>query len=249
MLPNQRGLLKPGMFLTVRLTRGASDALLVPEQALVPEQGDVFVFVVEDGHVEKRQVRTGERRVGEVQVVEGLADGERVVIEGTQKLRDGVAVTVKKAAPAQVDNDPRDPTETVGVSRSSAGIRDRHQPDAHDTRPARSLAAADARAAERRIADRVDRDDYLGASADVVETKITQVIEDRVAGIEGVTKITSQSVDGRSSIDLEFDADRTSTRRRTTCAIASRGSPATCPTRPTRPRSARPIPTPSRSCS
>jgi multidrug efflux pump len=50
--------------------------------------------------------------------------------------------------------------------------------------------------------------DYLGASADVVETKITQVIEDRVAGLEGVTKITSESVDGRSSIDLEFTPDR-----------------------------------------
>jgi len=50
--------------------------------------------------------------------------------------------------------------------------------------------------------------EYTGASADVVETKITQVIEDRVAGLEGVTKITSQSIDGRSSINLEFDPDR-----------------------------------------
>ena len=50
--------------------------------------------------------------------------------------------------------------------------------------------------------------DYLGASADVVETKITQVIEDRVAGLEGIVKITSQSVDGRSSINLEFDPSR-----------------------------------------
>ncbi|MCJ7452921.1 MAG: efflux RND transporter permease subunit, partial [Steroidobacteraceae bacterium] len=49
---------------------------------------------------------------------------------------------------------------------------------------------------------------YRGASADVVENKITQVIEDRVAGLEGVTKMTSQSVDGRSSIDLEFDPNR-----------------------------------------
>ena len=50
--------------------------------------------------------------------------------------------------------------------------------------------------------------DYLGASADVVETKITQVIEDRVAGIEGITKITSESSDGRSSINLEFAPER-----------------------------------------
>jgi multidrug efflux pump len=50
--------------------------------------------------------------------------------------------------------------------------------------------------------------EYRGASADVVETKITQVIEERVSGIEGVTKITSQSIDGRSSINLEFDIER-----------------------------------------
>src|SRR5512139_3193107 len=49
---------------------------------------------------------------------------------------------------------------------------------------------------------------YRGAAADVVETKITQVIEDRVSGLEGITKITSQSVDGRSSINLEFDPER-----------------------------------------
>ena len=49
---------------------------------------------------------------------------------------------------------------------------------------------------------------YLGAAADVVETKITQVIEERVAGLEGITKITSQSTDGRSSINLEFDPGR-----------------------------------------
>jgi multidrug efflux pump len=49
---------------------------------------------------------------------------------------------------------------------------------------------------------------YRGAAADVVETKITQLIEDRVAGLEGVTKITSQSVDGRSSINLEFAPER-----------------------------------------
>ncbi|HET7203498.1 MAG TPA: efflux RND transporter permease subunit [Steroidobacteraceae bacterium] len=50
--------------------------------------------------------------------------------------------------------------------------------------------------------------EYLGASADVVETKITQVIEERVAGLEGITKITSQSIDGRSSINIEFDPGR-----------------------------------------
>lgn len=97
LLPNPEGLLKPGMFLTTRLSRGAIDALMVPEQVLVPEGGRMFVFVVRDGTVEKRQVQIGQRRVGEVQVVEGLAAGELVVTEGTQKLRDGATVALLDA--------------------------------------------------------------------------------------------------------------------------------------------------------
>jgi membrane fusion protein (multidrug efflux system) len=100
LLPNPQGLLKPGMFLTVRLSRGAVDALIVPEQALVPEQGDVFVFVVADGVAEKRLVRIGQRRVGDVQIVDGLAEGELVVTEGTQKLRDGAPVRLQGAPAA-----------------------------------------------------------------------------------------------------------------------------------------------------
>ena len=99
LLPNPKGLLKPGMFLTVRLSRGAVDAVMVPEEALVPEQGNMFVFVVTDGVAEKRQVRIGQRRVGDVQVVEGLAAGELVVTEGTQKLRDGAAVSLQATGP------------------------------------------------------------------------------------------------------------------------------------------------------
>jgi len=45
---------------------------------------------------------------------------------------------------------------------------------------------------------------YRGASASVVETRITQVLEDRIAGVEGIELITSESEDGRSRIDIEF---------------------------------------------
>jgi membrane fusion protein (multidrug efflux system) len=69
----------------------------VPEHALVPEQGNVYVFVVKDGTAEKRRIRTGQRRVGDVQVVDGLVAGELVVTEGTQKLRDGSAVRLPAA--------------------------------------------------------------------------------------------------------------------------------------------------------
>ena len=98
LVPNPAGLLKPGMFLTVRLARDATDALVVPEQALVPEQGDMFVFVVKGDTAEKRLVRIGQRRVGDVQIVQGLSAGDLVVTEGTQKLRDGARVQVVKGA-------------------------------------------------------------------------------------------------------------------------------------------------------
>ncbi len=49
---------------------------------------------------------------------------------------------------------------------------------------------------------------YPGAAANVVESRITQVIEDRIAGVEGIRFIESESEDGRSVITIEFDVDR-----------------------------------------
>jgi multidrug efflux pump len=49
---------------------------------------------------------------------------------------------------------------------------------------------------------------YPGASAAVVETKITQVLEDRIAGIEGLRTLSSVSADGRSNITIEFNLSR-----------------------------------------
>ncbi|MFN3228620.1 MAG: efflux RND transporter permease subunit, partial [Asticcacaulis sp.] len=49
---------------------------------------------------------------------------------------------------------------------------------------------------------------YRGASAEVVETRITEVIERQVAGIQGIDQITSSSRDGRSNITITFTLDR-----------------------------------------
>lgn len=93
LVPNPEGRLRPGMFLTVKLLREDVSALLIPEQAIVPEQSRQFVLVVgEDGVVEKRPVRTGRRRPGQVEVLSGLTEGEVVIAEGTQKARPGSRV-------------------------------------------------------------------------------------------------------------------------------------------------------------
>lgn len=98
-IDNRDGRLKPGMFMTVKLTRSESDALMIPEQALIPEGERKFVFAVRDGKAVRSEVRTGRRRPGEVEITAGLAEGDVVVIEGTQKVRDGTAVEVQPARP------------------------------------------------------------------------------------------------------------------------------------------------------
>ena len=95
LLPNEDARLRPGMFLTVSLLKDDVRALMVPEEAVVPERSKQFVLVVDaDTIVERREVRTGRRRPGQVEIVEGLVDGEKVIVEGTQKARGGQAVTV-----------------------------------------------------------------------------------------------------------------------------------------------------------
>ena len=49
---------------------------------------------------------------------------------------------------------------------------------------------------------------YPGASSDVIESRVTTVIEDQISGIEGVKAVRSSSTDGSSRINLEFDLDR-----------------------------------------
>jgi len=91
-IPNDDGALKPGMFMTVDLQRDRGDVLLAPEQAIVPEGTQQFVFVVNDGVAEKRRVELGRRIPGFVVISDGLAAGESVITEGTHKVRSGTIV-------------------------------------------------------------------------------------------------------------------------------------------------------------
>jgi membrane fusion protein (multidrug efflux system) len=98
LLPNDQHRLRPGMFLTVSLLKDDVKSLMIPEQSIVPERSKQFVFVVgEDNIVELREVQTGRRRPGQVEILEGLAPGERVITEGTQKARNGQPVTIVQA--------------------------------------------------------------------------------------------------------------------------------------------------------
>ncbi len=81
------------MFLNVSLAKDERETLVIPEEALTPEAEKQYVFVVADGKAQRREVRIGGRSPGNVEILAGLEAGERVIVEGTQKVRDGVAVT------------------------------------------------------------------------------------------------------------------------------------------------------------
>jgi membrane fusion protein (multidrug efflux system) len=95
LLSNQDERLRPGMFLTVSLLKEDVVSLMIPEESLVPERSKQFVFVVGEGNVvERREVQTGRRRPGQIEILEGLQPGELVITEGTQKARPGAPVTI-----------------------------------------------------------------------------------------------------------------------------------------------------------
>ncbi|MEI2416434.1 efflux RND transporter periplasmic adaptor subunit [Orrella sp. JC864] len=97
-VPNSAGDLRPGMFARVSLLVETSPALVVPEGALSPSGSQQYVYRVVDGHAQRVQVSVGERREGRVEILTGLAEGDRVVIAGLQRITDGAPVAESPAA-------------------------------------------------------------------------------------------------------------------------------------------------------
>jgi membrane fusion protein (multidrug efflux system) len=97
-VPNRSGLLKPGMYMTIQVALGRREnALLIPEEALVPEGMRQNVFVLDGNRVRKTEVKIGVRLPGEVEVREGLKPDAVVVVGGVQKIRDGSQVRIVPA--------------------------------------------------------------------------------------------------------------------------------------------------------
>jgi len=78
----------------VRLaTETRTNAVIVPEDAVMPLEGADYIWVVEDGAVHRRAVTLGVRTPGFVEVREGIAAGAQVVVGGLQRLGEGAPVT------------------------------------------------------------------------------------------------------------------------------------------------------------
>jgi membrane fusion protein (multidrug efflux system) len=95
-VPNPQRLLQPGMFIQAHLvTSMRPNAVVVPEDAIVPMQGANFVWVVEEGKANQRQVGLGVRTPGFVEIRSGVTVGEQVVVGGLAMLFPGAPVMAR----------------------------------------------------------------------------------------------------------------------------------------------------------
>ncbi len=104
LFPNPGNTLRPGFFGMVRIMT-CSTALYVPQRAVMEVQGKFLVAVVgPDNKVTIRSVAVGERVGADWIITRGLARGERIIVEGLQKVREGATVDPQPYVPAPVSN-------------------------------------------------------------------------------------------------------------------------------------------------
>ena len=115
LVSNPQGILRPGQYGRIRIRRedAGHDVLVVPEKALISVQGSYSLGIVgPDDKVQLRRVDVGPNAQGVVIVTNGVAEGERVVVEGVQKIADG-ALVVPKPAPEAVGSTATSPAPSA----------------------------------------------------------------------------------------------------------------------------------------
>lgn len=97
--PNPKGGLIDGQLVNVTLESGTpQEQIVIPQSALITDQQGLYVFVVDDGKVAMRRIKTGGASGEDIVVTDGLSGGELVIVEGLQTLRPGMPV---QATPVQ----------------------------------------------------------------------------------------------------------------------------------------------------
>jgi membrane fusion protein (multidrug efflux system) len=110
LVPNPDSTLPAGMFLSLTLVLAEETHLTVPEEAIVFQAAETYVFVPEDGIARRRVVTTGQRKDGVIAILSGLAPGEEVIVRGLQRVRDGSPVNLlDRDAGATAETGPRAP--------------------------------------------------------------------------------------------------------------------------------------------
>jgi membrane fusion protein (multidrug efflux system) len=89
--------LKPGFFAEVSLKTGGNEtALILPESSIFSQEGKFFAYVVQNGLAKRKEVETGVRFDGKVEILKGIQKGEWVVTTGHEQLSEGMKVRISK---------------------------------------------------------------------------------------------------------------------------------------------------------
>lgn len=92
-IPNNDELLKPGMLVQVEIiTKKVDNVLVLPESAVLDEEGKKVVFVYQEGIAQKREITTGIESKGNIEITKGLKKNEQIIIEGGYGLEDRTRV-------------------------------------------------------------------------------------------------------------------------------------------------------------
>ncbi len=98
-IPNTDGAVKPGLLMSIDLYKNPRETLVMPEEALVKRADKNFVYVVtqDQGKTIARQtsIEIGARKPGTIEVLSGLSAGDKVVVHGIIKIRDGAEVIIR----------------------------------------------------------------------------------------------------------------------------------------------------------
>jgi membrane fusion protein (multidrug efflux system) len=151
--PNPGNFLRPGQYGKIRTaTSIRKDALLVPQRAVAEVQGKYMVAVVgADNKVEIRPVQTAERVDSLWVILEGLKPGEKVVVEGIQKVRPGMTVTPKPfaEAPAKSEAKPEAKSDAKPEAKPEAKQGAKPEAKAEEKAPAPQKSAEPAKTEKR----------------------------------------------------------------------------------------------------
>ena len=119
-VPNPERVLRPGMLINVELPSAERRTLLVPEIAVVQIGRESYLYRVgADDSVEQIEVTVGARGGGKAEILSGAAAGDRIVVDGTGKLRPGAKI-VEGAAPAPADGAPAGAAPASAAPATSA---------------------------------------------------------------------------------------------------------------------------------
>jgi RND family efflux transporter MFP subunit len=105
-IPSDTPCVLPGMFGNVRIPLEIHEnAILLPDEAVIELQEGKFVYVVKGDTAERRQVQTGIRDSGKIEITEGIAQTDRVIVVGNRFLTNGARITIQQETPGGAAGD------------------------------------------------------------------------------------------------------------------------------------------------